>query len=68
MSGKNKYYLQMLSLTWIQGVLDNEADFLEKINILNSALAVKRKQADLASSYLESQTQHGEVLHGFQCH
>lgn len=55
----------MLCLTWVQGILDNEADFLEKINLLNSALALKCRQADLASSYLESQTHNGEVLHGF---
>lgn len=55
----------MLSLTWIQGILDNEADFSEKINVLNSTLALKCRQAGLASSYLESQTHHGEVLHDF---
>jgi len=55
----------MYSLTWIQGILDNEADFSEKINILNSALALTCRQADLASSYLESQTHYGEVLRGF---
>lgn len=34
----------MLSFTWVQGILENEADFLEKINILNSVLALKCRQ------------------------